>query len=127
MTKQELQDKLVDARIDRNKALTLLLQSVMGELDRVGKEPTESEVNAVLTKMVKNAEQCGDTAEAAELSKFLPALMSEEEIHTAMAELIIEHDSVNINIGLIMKLWNATYKGKADNKLVSKVARENFL
>jgi uncharacterized protein YqeY len=55
------------------------------------------------------------------LGDYLPKLMSEEDIHAALEELLAEAQG---NQGKLMGLFNKKYPKKADNLLVKKVVAE---
>ena len=59
------------------------------------------------------------------LKPYLPTLMSEAEIRTAVHQVII--DSGESNMGKIMGLFNKQFSGKADNKIVSKIIQEELV
>lgn len=54
--------------------------------------------------------------------KYLPQMMTEDEIKVVVSKIIAE--TPNPNMGLIMKVVNPITKGKADGKLVSKIVQE---
>lgn len=55
------------------------------------------------------------------LSCYLPKLMSEGEIHR---EVIVLLDEGSSNVGEVMKNFNKKFSGKADNKIVSSIAKK---
>lgn len=59
------------------------------------------------------------------LKPYLPTLMSENEVREAVRLIIIE--SANKNIGYLMGAFVKTYKGRADNNLVSKILKEELV
>ena len=126
----KLQDQIKKDRIVAIKAKDplkrTLLTVLLGELDREGKEVDDVTVEAVIRKMIKNANTIGDISALAEidvLDAYLPQLMSESDVRTIIENMIYKADG-SIMLGSIMKEFNIKYRGKADNKLVSEIARE---
>ncbi len=96
-----------------------------------GVEPTDKDVVAILIKFSKELEEekqgylDAGRSESAEslsrqieaVSRFLPKLMSEEEIRAVILSL------EDRSIPSVMRHFKANYDGKADMGLVSKIAR----
>jgi len=130
------------ARKEKDKELSSVLTTLIGEIEIVGKnngnrETNEVEALKVLEKFKKNAEQTyklmsesGSSSE--ELNKYkkeidiyqsyLPKQMSEEEL-TNLIKDIIDHDS-NINMGKIMSFLKNQYAGMYDGKQASSIAKK---
>lgn len=103
----------------------LFLQFLIGNVDRLAKDEVSDEsVIKVLTaqKKVSESPEMFNQRELDILNDYLPTLMSEGEIRGIICKLL-ENDT-SLNIGKIMKEFNSTYKGKVDNKLVSKIAKD---
>ncbi len=107
----------------------VLLNSI--ELKKDGKEQADSDVVQIIQKTikelteeresylkVKNETEAGNIAKQIEIiSKYLPKMMTEEEI-----KLVI--DSLeDKSIPSVMKHFKANYAGKVDMSLVNKIAR----
>lgn len=58
------------------------------------------------------------------LETYLPKQMSEEEIREKVKSIISKNNITNM--GLLMKEVMASLKGKADNKVISQIAKEEF-
>ncbi len=107
----------------------VLLNSI--ELKKDGKEQADSDVVQIIQKTikelteeresylkVKNETEAGNIAKQIEIiSKYLPKMMTEEEIKTVINSL------EDKSIPSVMKHFKANYAGKADMSLVSKIAR----
>ena len=94
-------------------------------------ESTKDNFNAdstslkIATKMAKNLKENlvnGDEAtieasklELTYLDDYLPTLMEESKVNEIVAELIAGGAN---NMGLVMREFNTTYKGQADNNMV---------
>ena len=107
----------------------VLLASIEAKKD--GKELADTDVVQILQKTIKelteekeNYIKAGNTNEAENiekqkeiLTKYLPQMLSEEEIRNIVATL------EDKSIPSVMKHFKANYAGKVDMSLVNKVAR----
>jgi len=138
----KIKEDNLKARKERNKFLSGVLTTLVGEIEMIGKnngnrETTEEETLKVITKFKKNAEDtCNlmsdSRADSKELESYieeisiydsyLPKKMNEEEL-TNLIRDIIDHDS-DINIGKIMSFLKNQYTGKYDGKMASTIARK---
>ena len=127
---QAMKDKNTLARailgVVANKVMLLNI-----ELKKDGKELTDADVVQILQKTIKelteekeNYIKAGNTAEAENvekqkemLVKYLPQMLSEEEIRNIVATL------EDKSLPSIMKHFKANYAGKVDMGVVNKVAR----
>lgn len=127
---QAMKDKNVVARtifgVVTNKHL---LQSI--EKRKAGGEMTDADMVAILQKTIKelteeaeNYAKVGNTAQVEEvnaqkaiLEKYLPQMMSEDEIRHIIANM------EDKSMPSIMKHFKANYAGKVDMQLVNKIAR----
>ena len=127
---QAMKDKNALARaiygVVTNKVMLLNI-----ELKKDGKELADSDVVQILQKTIKelteekeNYIKAGNVAEAENvekqkemLVKFLPQMLSEEEIKNIIAGM------EDKSIPSIMKHFKAEYAGKVDMSLVNKIAR----
>jgi uncharacterized protein len=109
---------------DKKNFLGLIKSEIKANEGR-GISPTDENVIKVLNKMNKSLIETlasGNTEAEDEiniLSEYLPKLMSEDEIKIEVESIISEGAS---NIGMVMGAFNKKFSGKADNKLVSKIA-----
>ena len=106
-----------------------MLQNI--EKRKTGGEMTDADMVAILQKTIKelteeaeNYLKVGNTAQVEEinaqkaiLEKYLPQMMSEDEIRNIIASL---DDKSMLSI---MKHFKANYAGKVDMQLVNKIAR----
>lgn len=88
-----------------------------------GINSTDENVLKVLKKIEKSLKQTNteDTKrELGYIEKYLPVQMGEKEIR----EIVLEYTAYGmVNVGQIMGRFNKEHKGKADNKLVSEIAK----
>ena len=107
-----------------------LLGVIRGEIQNKAPNPTDENVLAILKAIKKSIEQsfeAGDTKAGIELSfieGYFPQLMSEEEIREVVQQIIVE--SGETNMGKVMGAFNKEYSGKADNKIVSNIVKQEL-
>jgi len=137
-TLSKIKENNLKARKERNKFLSGILTTLVGEIEIVGKnngnrETTEAETLKVLEKFKKNTEQtCNLISDSKELEtyieeisiyeSYLPQKLTEKEL-TELIKDIVSHDS-DINIGKVMGFLNKQYSGKFDGSLASSIARK---
>lgn len=136
----ELQKANIEALKSGDKVTRAVLSVVINkyrlqaiEIKANGKEATDTDVVKVITKVLKelseekegyaklNRTEEVHNIEVQEkvLEKYLPKLMSEEEIRKVISSL------EDKSMPSIMKHFKMNYDGKVDMSLVSKIAREN--
>ena len=135
----ELEKANIEALKNKDKTARAVLSVVINkyrvnaiELKAQGKEATDADVVKVINKVVKelDEEKAGyeklgrvDDVKAIDeqkaiIEKYLPKLMSEDEIRKIIASL------EDKSMPSVMKHFKANYDGKVDMSLVSKIARE---
>jgi uncharacterized protein YqeY len=137
--KARLQDDLVQARKGREKLRTLVLSTTLSELRNheidAGKEATDEDVLAVVTKAVKRRKDAADQmraggraelaekeeAEAEMLAAYLPAALTEEEVRTIVREIVAEGAT---EMGPVMGRLMPRLKGRFDGKEANRIVRE---
>ncbi len=101
------------------------------ELKSQGKEATDADLIKIISKVIKELDEekegnikTGRLEEAkaidqqkAVIEKYLPKMMSEDEIRAVIAKL------EDKSIPSVMKYFKANYDGQVDMSLVSKIAR----
>ena len=111
--------------MDNKNFLGVVKGEIQNEEGRSGNVNYEV-VLSILRKMEKSLKQTNTEESLNELEyikPYLPQLMSRDEITLVIKELSENgHDNVN----KIMKQFNTVYRGKADNSIVSEVAKEIF-
>ena len=134
----ELEKANIEALKNKDKTARAVLSVVINkyrvnaiELKAQGKEASDADVVKVINKVVKelDEEKAGyeklgrnDDVKAIEeqkaiIEKYLPKLMSEDEIRKIIASL------EDKSMPSVMKHFKANYDGKVDMSLVSKIAR----
>lgn len=101
-----------------------VIKGEMQNLQGRGIETTDETVMTILKKMEKSLNETGTDSAKAELvflKPYLPTMMDELQVRNIVKILV---ESGKNDLGSIMKEFSTNYKGLADNKLVSQVARE---
>jgi len=134
---QELQEALKSKDSIKTNTLRLLKSSLHNKEIELKKELTEEEIRKVLRQELKKREESIKAYQAAGraelriqeekemeiINKYLPALMSEEEIDKIVDEVIKE--GLN-NFGQIMKEVMMRTKGQAAGQLVQKIVKDKI-
>jgi uncharacterized protein YqeY len=107
-----------------DKTIKTLINTIIGEMDRISKDPSEEQIIKVLNKMYKSNEEVTQTEEIIKeqefLNSLLPKMMSTEELSSIV-------DSLNFkSIGEYMKYFKDNYSGKYDGKELSKIIKEKI-
>ena len=144
MLNNKIDKMIMEARKDNNKTLLTVLQAIKSEFSNIihsGNELTEEKEIKILSKMFKERNEFANTylvnrpdlayselKEAAEISKFLPEEVSEEEIEketrVCIDKYISEYGTISMkNTKDIMTLVKKKYPN-ADGKIISKVIKE---
>ena len=144
MLNNKIDKMIMEARKDNNKTLLTVLQAIKSEFSNIihsGNELTIEKEIKILSKMFKERNEFANTylvnrpdlayselKEAAEISKFLPEEVSEEEIEketrVCIDKYISEYGTISMkNTKDIMTLVKKKYPN-ADGKIISKVIKE---
>ena len=144
MLNNKIDKMIMEARKDNNKTLLTVLQAIKSEFSNIihsGNELTIEKEIKILSKMFKERNEFANTylvnrpdlayselIEAAEISKFLPEEVSEEEIEKETRVCIsyysAEHGAISMkNTKDIMALVKKKYTN-ADGKIISKIIKE---
>ncbi len=135
----ELEKDNITALKNKDKTTRAVLSVVINkyrvnaiELKAQGKEATDNDLIRVISKVIKEldeekegyeklgrSEQVADIEnQKAVISKYLPKMLSEDEIRKIIASL------EDKSMPSVMKHFKMNYDGKVDMSLVSKIARE---
>ncbi len=136
-----LRDDLNASRKARNKPLTLVLGTVLADVENhhtaVQRDITDADVIDVIRKGIKRRresfeafEKGGRTelaaqerGEIAALEIYLPAQVSDDEIRAAVRAVIAGGAA---NIGAVMGKVNPQFKGRAEGSTINRIAREEL-
>jgi len=143
--KEKLMIDLKNAMKNQNKELLNVIRMVKGaiQLEEINlkRELNDDEVIAVISKQIKirketisELEKSGrddllkQTSKEIEiLNKYMPEMMSEEEINKVLDEVFKEvNPTSQADIGKVMGKVSPLLKGKADMSLVNKLVKERI-
>ena len=135
--KARLQQDLSQARKARDKARTLVLSTTLSEIRNkeieLGREATDEDVEAVVTKAIKQRRDAADQmragnredlaqkeeAEAALLADYLPEQLDEAEVRAMIQEIVAGGTTAMGQVmGQLMPRIRGRFDGKAANVLV---------
>jgi len=131
-----LKDKILNDKISAlkngNVKQKLVLSTLLGELDRLTKNPSDSQIITLISKMIENNKLTKNEDENQYLSIYLPSKMSNEELRDRIMFFINELKLQNINISIrdmkdVMRFLSDNYKGQYDGKTASKIVKEILL
>lgn len=118
--KERIQTDKANAFKSGNKELNILLSTVIGEMDRTGKNPTDEECLRIIKKMAESSKECELFEDVKLLETYLPELMTEDELYA----IISTHCKImnwieKKDMGNVMKHLKEHYTGRYDGKLAS--------
>ena len=121
--RDKLKADMIAAKKSKNKTWAQLLSTVIGEADRIGKNLPDEQIEKIIRKMHDNLiNEIGtlqSIAEAEFLEKYLPQLMSEDEIKSEVETIIVDINAESLkDVGRVMGEFGKLFKGKADMKIV---------
>jgi uncharacterized protein YqeY len=130
------------AKDEDAKAALSSIKAKITEAEKVnGNELTNDEIIKVINKAIKQREESAkiyldagrtemarkEADEACVLRSYMPSQMSEAEIEMAVKEIMagIDHGgNMNKLTGQTMGMFNKTYQGRADSKVVSEIIKK---
>lgn len=113
----EIKQRIIEYR-NAHKNSRVLLGTVLGELDRTTKNPTDADCIAVLKKLIAANVECGLESENEVLELFVPKQLSKDQIKGILSEKSFT------NIGDCMKFFKENHAGLYDGKEVSSCFKE---
>ena len=130
MRTQELLHRDVKiSMIQKNKDKVLLLRTVLGELDRIGKKLNDNEVDVVIRRMWTIASEVDNKMETEILEPYLLPRMTDEEIDISVRTIVTMgmYNSPS-DIGKVMKDFQDVNTTKPfDGGVVASTARKWLL
>jgi uncharacterized protein YqeY len=145
--KERIQSDFISAMKNKDEIAKIALSGVKAKITEAEKangnnELSDDDVIKVINKAIKQREEsmkiygeagrvelaAKEADEAIVLKKYMPAQMSEEEIETAVREIIQGFEGVVTNqnalIGKTMGTFNKNYQGRADLTVVSSIIKK---
>ncbi|MFC1631318.1 GatB/YqeY domain-containing protein [Candidatus Omnitrophota bacterium] len=140
--KQKIEDDFKQALKSKNQLTVSTLRMLKAalhnkEIEQKGKDLSTEQIYKIISKQVKQRQESieqfkkGKRDELAEqetkelkiLEQYLPQLLSEDEVTAVVKKIITENAGVGpAELGKVMKLAMAEFKGQADGKLVNQIA-----
>jgi hypothetical protein len=139
--KEQIREELNAARKERDKLRTVLLTSTLSEIKykevELGREATDADVLDVLNRALKRRKEASEQMragnrvdlaekedqEAALLSRYLPAQLSEAEVRGFVREAIASGAN---NMGAVMGRIMPKLKGAFDGKEANRIVKEEL-
>jgi uncharacterized protein YqeY len=123
LKEQILKDKN-QAMIERNSEKKLVLSTLIGELDRISKNPSNDEIIRIIQKMVTNNVITKNENENKHLKIYLPKMLSEIELINIVTEQMKENNLEGMRaMGPVMNYLKQNYSGQFDGKKVSEIIK----
>lgn len=125
----KIKEKIIE---DRKKAMKngntdqrLILSTVLGEFDRISKDPSDEQVIKVIKKIVDSNIECGTIGENKYLEIYLPKMIGEEDIKQIIIEELTRNEySTMKDMGKVMGYLKQNYAGQYDGKLASDIIKK---
>lgn len=123
---------LLTAYKTKNSEAKALLGVIKGAATKVNKVPEDSEVISTIKSMIKGHNDSIEKYNTPTLTEteleimysYLPQQMSDQQIREAINQII--GDSGEKNVGKVMGAFGKLYNGKADNKIVLNIIKEEL-
>ena len=143
--KEKIMNDLKNAMKNQNRDLLNVVRMVKGAIQleeiNVKRDLSDEEIVAVISKQIKIRKETVNelkdsgrddllyqtTKEIEILEKYMPAMMSEEEINKVLDEVFAEvNPTTQADIGKVMGKVSPLLKGKADMSLVNKLVKDRL-
>ena len=92
--KEQIQKDRVSAMKEGNKEKRLVLSTLVGELDRIDKNPTDAQVMKKVKSLIDSNIECGNESENVFLEGYLPQMLSDNELETIITNYINQMSKV---------------------------------
>lgn len=138
---QDLKTAMKSGNAPERDALRLLLAAITSAEKAEGRDLTEPEAEAVVTRLVKQANNSieeykrldqADTvakleSELAIYKRYAPEQMGEDQVRALVAEAVAEAGATGPqDMGKVMKLVMPKVQGKADGGVVNRIVKEQL-
>lgn len=131
LTLEKLKKDQLQSRKDKDTIKSLLLTTLLGEIQTqlIGSKKSEQDVVLdVLLKFIKSTKQSLDIVHTDKslqelniLESYAPSQLTEEQIKQIIRKAI---DLGNINFGMIMKYFSTNFKGCYHSKSLPKIVKD---
>lgn len=108
----------------RDKSMTLILGTLIGELDRIEKTPSDDTVIKTIKKIIENNTLHNINPEENQvLSQYLPKALTEVELTAIIHTQVTTNNYTIKDMGKIMKFLSEQYVGQYDGRLASNLIK----
>lgn len=123
--KEQINTSHMKARLSKDKVATSILSLIKGEIETIEKrtqqEMNESEVIAILKKLMDSCRSTNDLEEMAMIDSFIPKQLDSHQI----CKLIAENGPFN-HKGDVFAFMKKNYPGEYDGNVVRVIVEEMF-
>jgi len=126
---EKLRQDVLKAMKLKQKEKVILLKTIIGEADRIGKMLDDKQLEKIIRQMWTNAVEFGNEFEQEILSSYLSPMMSDEEIDISIRQIVTMNALSNVyDIGFVMKEFDNKNSNKSyDKTVVASTARKWLL
>ena len=126
-----LKEKILADRISAMKSgnteLKTILSTIIGELDRISKTPTDDQVIKVIKNIIDANKEIGSDSALAEsklIEGYLPKMISEEELTSIIEKIIKDNLFAGMkDMGKVMKELSGKYAGMYNGTVASGIVK----
>jgi len=126
---ERIKQDIRDAMRRKDKEVLNLLRTVLGEMDRIGKDLSNKQIDKIIRNMHSNAVALDNEREQEILNEYLLPEMSELEIEIAVRQIVTMNALKGIqDLGKVMFEFDKRFSNKPhDKKIVASTARKWLL
>lgn len=123
MLKEKILKDRMEALKEKNTVKRTALSSLIGELDKQGKDPTDIQVVSAIKKMIENNKTINCENENVYLESYLPEMMSDKELEDRIKFFVstIKGEVSMRNMKDVMEYLSSNYPGQYDGKQASSI------
>lgn len=104
-----------------------LLRVIIGEFNRVGKTINDDDAIKIIKKLKENAIEMHNDSEILILDKYLPQMLTEDDLTIVIENLITKNNVVDMKgLGIVMSKLKSRYPNQYDGKLASTIIRKHL-
>lgn len=124
---EKIKEDLKKAIKEKDETTKNFLRVVIGEAQREKNQVDDNKMTSILKTLLDNAMQMGDEKEAEIVKKYMPKLLSEEEISSNIDNIIEENGYKTMaDMGNVMKIMKEKFGSSFDGKVASSIAKEKL-
>lgn len=129
---ERIKSDRMQSRKSRDPVKLQILTTLLGECERVSKEPDDSQVIKVINKSIQgnmeritqikvaNVDSYNLKLENELLESYLPKMLTDEELEREISSLLM-NSGVNFTLGATMKYLKDNYPGRYDGKKANEI------